>query len=237
MKSATRRRPEKGTPVPLIGDNGYVHNIDSVEERRLRAEEPEGLVLGFSWYEPPEHVGNNVRLATAGMIGTLLAAALIVGGLANQSFIALAGILLVPITLGVWAQGAMTKPKTTSLIVNGLTFRTDGQIRATDPDKAKIEGDAVTVHWFALKRTVDDIANIAMRPVKANSGAQYRHNTTPNDRWSGYLAWSIDVDFSTGERFTAGRYLNEDDGRIVNTQLNQALEKIRAVRDAGEERA
>ncbi|WP_422008961.1 hypothetical protein [Reyranella sp.] len=45
-----------------------------------------------------------------------------------------------------------------------------------------------------------------------------------------HLAWSIVLDFTNGERIVLGRNLTEDSGRVIQTQLNQALHTIRAER-------
>ena len=200
--------------------------IDSVEARQIHSEEDGNLVLGFTWFtyqpgkeDPPKDYFDFALFAVLGLILSLFMISAPTYQPFGYAVLALAaGSLLIFI---VKEQRSRTERHAA-----GMSFSTTGEIFSAGAQKSTDPGNEVHLNGFTLKRTIDDIQSISMQPMKNNAGQHYKHERDKNDPTQGYFAYSVVVDFTTGERYYAGQYFNEDDARIVVVQLQQALQKV-----------
>lgn len=195
---------------------------DLIAERRVEFTAGDVLTCGFVWYEmwPLVHKRQRRKYVVA-------VVALVAGGLV-AIFKPTVGLALAAAALafGFWTYrfgpGAGD-------MVNGLRFRSDGRIETIDMTAPVKRGDGFArASWMRMVRSIDELLNLSMQPMKNTAGGHYRHGGGQGG--GGYAAWHIVLDFSTGERLHAARLLPEDDARIILTQLQQGLEKVRARR-------
>lgn len=196
---------------------------DLIAERRIEFTKDGVLTCGFVWYEMWPKVDRRQRRKYVGAI-----IAFVVGVLVAIFKPPIGGAICVA-AIAAWILIRQLGPKATDM-VNGLRFRSDGRIEVIDMESDVKRGDGFAgARWASLVRTVDELMNMSLQPMRNRAGGQYRHGAVQGS--GGYPTYAIVLDFSTGERWQGASLLGEDAARIILTQLQQALEKVRVRRD------
>lgn len=199
-------------------------DFKSVEELRFRHQEGDRLTLGFWWIESMAIDSKKWMFAGGWIVSAFLALVLLKGG---DGW----GLLFLVSTVVFFLLWRKARPPVASRFL-GLAFATDGKVSIVDDiRKPERKPDPHKLPWMTLKRSIDEIANISLQPTKNVKGGHFKFKMLPgHDTATDHFAYTVVIDFTTGDRIELGGHITERAGRVVQIQSNQALEKIRAER-------
>ena len=201
-----------------------IFDYRSVDELRFRRQEGNRLTLGFWWVEGMAIDSKKWVFAGGWVVSAFLAFILVKE---SDPW----GLLFLALTVVFFLLWRKARPPVASHLL-GLTFATDGAVAIVDAiRKPERKPDPHKLPWMTLKRTVDEIANISVQPTKNTKGGHFKFKVLPgHDTDTDHFAYTVVIDFTTGERIELGGHITERGVRVVQIQLNQALEEIRAER-------
>jgi hypothetical protein len=200
----------------------------SVAEHRVRHVQGDRLALGFWWVEPePIDFRKSIYFAVwAG--GGFWAVTLLTARVPDIK----GGLLLLAAAAVCFFLWRRARPAVATHVL-GASFATDGEVAIVDELRKPKRVNPATLAWAKLEQSVDDIANIALQPTRNVQGGPLKFvplNMKAAGESAGHMAYSIVIYFTSGETVEVGWHLTEPAGRVVQTQLNQALEAVRAKR-------
>lgn len=212
--------------------------VRPVEEHRIVLDGGGISGRGYWWGQPdrshgPEKLHKEVLHGVVGTVVTLFVAfACFAAVIAPKA--AVVGGLLVAVLVAICVVVYFSVRPEQKYVVKALVFDTTGRISIIENGhEVAAARELDRARYVYLQRPIDELANIVTIPMKNRGGGQFMYGYDRESGEAGYPAYAIVLDFASGERFYAGEYFDDDNARIVRTQLSNALQQVKGLRAGG----